>query len=234
MAAVLSLFTLRNRSERGSETIMSHKRCFDVLRAHARQIQSQFPSNVGSAWYVLSPLQESLCIPISVADTDMLCQACVSLSSGFAVVINPSSELMLKNRSISVYWGIMYLSGQQARVEPRILKSYLSQKSWKTCIQVGKWIVLASYALVTWWGWRQRLCPWRGLFPQQCLQVRFPLPQTCNWERWTPEARPHPPQRSTDTQIPSHPQTPLGYLSCCTHSNKQNLFRVPSCINLHS
>lgn len=108
------------------------------------------------------------------------------------------------------------------------------KKSWKTCTQVGKWIVLASYALVTWWGWRQRLCPWRGLFPQQCLQVRFPLPQMCNWERWTPEARPHPPQRSTDTQIPSLPQTPLGYLSCCTHSNKQNLFRVPSCINLHS
>lgn len=48
-------------------------------------------------------------VPISVADTDMLCQACVSLSSGLVVVIMPSSEFMLKNCSTSVYRGIMYL-----------------------------------------------------------------------------------------------------------------------------
>lgn len=51
-------------------------------------------------------------IPISVADTDMLCQGCVSLSSGFVVVIIPFSELMLKNCPTSVYRGIMYLKDQ--------------------------------------------------------------------------------------------------------------------------
>lgn len=114
VAALKSWLNINYRWQSRSRFVTSHS---DVigLSAEAKPwwVTNTFlalPILFKSAWLRMCAfVHECVRLPISVADTDMLCQACASLSSGLVVVIMPSSELMLKNCSTSVYRGIMYL-----------------------------------------------------------------------------------------------------------------------------